>query len=57
VVIGDNDGLDLIKLAHRLVSEIPDARLITIENAAHLPSLEHPDQFNRILTQFLTSSS
>jgi len=56
VVIGDNDSLDLITLASRLAGEIAGARLITIENAAHLPSLEHPELFNRILTEFLDSA-
>jgi pimeloyl-ACP methyl ester carboxylesterase len=27
--------------------------MMTIENAAHLPSLEHPAQFNRLLEEFL----
>lgn len=54
VAIGDNDEKDLIKLADRLAAEIPNATLVTIANAAHLPSLEHPGQFNEILGRFLT---
>ena len=42
VVIGDNDSEDLVKLAGRFAVEIPNARLVTIRDAAHLPSLEHP---------------
>jgi pimeloyl-ACP methyl ester carboxylesterase len=53
VVIGDNDSEDLIKLADRFAAEIPNATLATVANAAHLPSLEHPDQFNRTLSRFL----
>lgn len=56
VVIGDNDSEDVVKLADRFAAEIPHARLVTIRNAAHLPSLEHPDEFNRILSDFLTMS-
>jgi 3-oxoadipate enol-lactonase len=56
VVIGDHDDVDLVKLADRLATEIPNASLVTIANAAHLPSLEHPDQFNRILSDFLIKS-
>jgi pimeloyl-ACP methyl ester carboxylesterase len=56
VMIGDNDEKDLIKLADRLAAEIPNATKVTIENAAHLPSLEHPEQFNNILRDFLTRS-
>ena len=57
VVIGDHDEQDLVKLADRLAREIPNASLVTIANAAHLPSLEHPDQFNRILSDFLNKCS
>jgi 3-oxoadipate enol-lactonase len=56
VVIGDHDDPDLVKLADRFATEIPNASLVTIANAAHLPSLEHPDQFNRILSDFLIKS-
>ncbi len=54
VVIGDHDSEDLVKLADRLTREISGARLVTIANAAHLPSLEHPEEFNRILSDFLS---
>lgn len=54
VVIGDCDAQDLRKVAQRLASEIAGATMTTIENAAHLPSLEHPAQFNRLLEGFLT---
>jgi 3-oxoadipate enol-lactonase len=54
VVIGDHDSDDLIKLADRLAGEIPHARRITIKDSAHLPSLEHPAEFNGLLTDFLT---
>ncbi|MFZ0246458.1 alpha/beta fold hydrolase [Candidatus Binatus sp.] len=57
VVIGDSDSEDLLRLAERFAVEIPNARLATISNAAHLPSLEHPDEFNRIVSDFLDSGS
>ena len=57
VVIGDNDAQDLGKVAHRLTAEIPGATRATIEDAAHLPSLEHPAEFNRILEEFLARLS
>jgi 3-oxoadipate enol-lactonase len=55
VVIGDSDAQDLQKLAWRFATEIPGARRTEIENAAHLPSLEHPAEFNDILLDFLES--
>lgn len=53
VLIGDNDEPDLIKLADRLAGEISNATKVPIKNTAHLPSLEHPQLFNQILTDFL----
>ena len=38
-----------------LAKEIPRARLVTVANAAHLPNLEHPDEFNAIVNEFLTA--
>jgi 3-oxoadipate enol-lactonase len=57
VVIGDSDAQDLRKVAQSLASEIAGAMMTTIENAAHLPSLEHPAEFNRLLEGFLTTLS
>ena len=56
VVIGDSDDKDLVKLADRFTSEIPNAKKVLIENAAHLPSLEHPELFNQILSDFLKTT-
>ena len=53
VVIGDSDAPDLLKVARLLAEEVPGATMTTIENAAHLPSLEHPAEFNRLLNNFL----
>src|SRR6516225_7421656 len=54
VIIGDHDSEDLRKLADRFAAEIVGARLVNM-NAAHLPSLEHPAQFNQLLDDFLAS--
>ena len=40
-------------MAELLVAGIPGARLETIEGAGHLPSLERPDELNRLLLDFL----
>ena len=54
VVIGGSDAQDLRKVAQHLAKEISGATLRTIANAAHLPSLEHPIEFNRLLADFLS---
>jgi len=53
VVVGTEDVGDIRAMADRLVSHIPGARLERIEGAGHLPSLERPDELNRLLLDFL----
>ena len=53
VVVGSEDLEDIKAIAARLAAEIPTARLETIEGAGHLPSLERPDELNRLLLDFL----
>jgi pimeloyl-ACP methyl ester carboxylesterase len=53
VVIGDLDVPHVLKNADLLASTIPNARKAVIHNAAHLPNMEHPEEFNRIVRDFL----
>jgi 3-oxoadipate enol-lactonase len=53
VVTGDEDVDDIHRIADRLVREVPGARRVTMPDAAHLPNLERPDDFNRIVLEFL----
>jgi pimeloyl-ACP methyl ester carboxylesterase len=53
VVVGTEDLHDIAAMAEKLLAEIPEARLATIEGAGHLPSLERPDELNRLLLDFL----
>jgi len=54
VVVGSADVDDIGVMAEGLAAEIPGARLETIEGAGHLPSLERPDELNRLLVDFLS---
>jgi len=53
VVVGDDDLEDFPRIAHRLVTELPDARLEIIPGAGHLLALERPDESARLLVPFL----
>jgi pimeloyl-ACP methyl ester carboxylesterase len=53
VLLGGEDVEDIAQMAETLVAGIPGARLETIEGAGHLPSLERPDELNRLLLAFL----
>ena len=55
VIIGEND-LPILKLAaDYLTTHIPDATRALISDAAHLPNLEHPEQFRAIVEDFLSA--
>jgi 3-oxoadipate enol-lactonase len=53
VVTGEQDVGDIHEIADRLGREIAGARRATIANAAHLPNLERPEEFDRIVLGFL----
>ncbi len=53
VLVGSEDVPDVLACAERLAAEIPAARLERIEGAGHLPSLERPDELNRLLLELL----
>ena len=53
VVVGPRTSRTSLEIADVLATAIPGARLATIEGAGHLPSLERPDELNRLLLDFL----
>jgi 3-oxoadipate enol-lactonase len=53
VLTGDDDVADIHRIADRLAAGIPGAERATIAGAAHLPSLECPEDFDRIVLDFL----
>jgi pimeloyl-ACP methyl ester carboxylesterase len=55
IVVGDKDLAPVLETADLLASSIKGARKVVIRDAAHLPSLEHPEEFNRIVLDFLLS--
>ncbi|MDQ3822431.1 MAG: alpha/beta hydrolase [Actinomycetota bacterium] len=55
VVVGEHDVRDIFEMAERLEAGIPVARTAVVRDAAHLPSLERPDELNRLLLEFLSA--
>jgi 3-oxoadipate enol-lactonase len=53
IVYGDKDIHDVRAAAAPLAAAIPGARLAVIPDAAHLPQMERPEVFNRIVLAFL----
>lgn len=55
VIIGALDGRATVEMADVLTARIAGARKLVIENAAHVPSMEYPELFNREVIAFLKS--
>lgn len=55
VIVGAHDEALLKTAADYLAERLSDRPAVTIENAAHLPSLEQPEAFNTVLRDFLVS--
>jgi pimeloyl-ACP methyl ester carboxylesterase len=53
VLVGEADQPDIHAIAERLAAGLPAARTATIPDAAHLPSMERPELFDRLVTGFL----
>ena len=53
IVVGDEDVPSVFDAVELLMVKIPHPRKVVISDAAHLPNLEHPDEFNRVVLNFL----
>lgn len=53
VIVGEMDQPDALSSADTITSTVAGARKVTIPNAAHLPSMERPAEFNRIVLEFI----
>ncbi|MGZ4395972.1 MAG: alpha/beta fold hydrolase [Gaiellaceae bacterium] len=53
IAVGEDDVSDFHEIGSRLAREIPGAYLVTIPGAGHLPNLETPEAFDRLLLEFL----
>jgi pimeloyl-ACP methyl ester carboxylesterase len=53
IVWGDRDALLPLRHAREYARRIVDARLQVISDAGHLPMLERPSEFNRVVGEFL----
>jgi 3-oxoadipate enol-lactonase len=52
-VTGEEDRDEMQAIADRLAAEIPNARRASISGAAHVPSLERPEELDRLVLDFL----
>lgn len=54
ILVGDQDFITPVDLSNELLGLIPRARMQVIAGAGHLTNLERPDEFNRLVSDFLT---
>lgn len=57
VIVGAHDTPYILAAADYMIEKIPSARKIKIEDAAHLPNMDHPHEFQTIVSTFLESLS
>ena len=53
VVWGEGDTWVPLKHALHFRRSIPDASLVVLRGAAHMPMIDRPDAFNRLVLRFL----
>ena len=57
VVVGELDMPDIHDIADMLVAANPNARKVVIEGVAHMVNLERPEEFNRVVLDYLAGLS
>lgn len=53
VIVGRQDEFTPVAKAEEMHAVLPNSKLVVIENAGHMPNLEHPLEFNEIALGFL----
>jgi 3-oxoadipate enol-lactonase len=53
VIVGRKDEFTPVAKAEELQRNLQNCKLVIIEDAGHMPNLEHPDQFNDAVLSFL----
>jgi len=54
IIWGRNDRLTALSLGERFQKGIPGAKLTVLDECAHVPQVEAPEQFNKVVLDFLT---
>ena len=54
-IIGDQDTRALLDITDLIARRVPGARKAVIKDTAHVPNMERPQEFNRLVLDFLAS--
>ena len=53
IIVGELDQPDVAEMGNLMADAIPDARLVSMAGVAHLPPMEAPEDFARMVLRFL----
>jgi pimeloyl-ACP methyl ester carboxylesterase/glyoxylase-like metal-dependent hydrolase (beta-lactamase superfamily II) len=53
IITADRETRSSLEVADLLVRTVPGARLVVMEDAGHIMNLDDPDEFNRLVLEFL----
>ena len=53
LIVGDEDQPRVFAAAELLKKALPNVRKAVMHGTAHVPSMERPEEFNRIVLDFL----
>lgn len=54
---GAQDRILPLEHANQAVERLPNARLHIFDSCGHVPNIEHPDEFNALVLDFLSGSA
>ena len=57
VIVGEHDTPYILAAADYMREKLPSVQKVVIQDAAHLPNMDHPDEFQTIVNTFLESLS
>ncbi len=53
IIVGQHDEFTPVTMAEELRDNLKNCKLVVINDAGHLPNLEHPDEVNKVILEFL----
>jgi pimeloyl-ACP methyl ester carboxylesterase len=57
IVVGEHDTPYILASADYMIERIPSAQKVIVNDAAHLPNMDHPEEFQTLVTNFLEGLS
>ncbi len=55
VIVGDKDVSDILEISDIILRNVKNSNKITIKGSAHLVNMEKPDEFNKIVIDFISN--